>query len=528
MFERRLSAASQRLRSAVDAAVQSSTHFGRTLDRAPGFAFLCFSIVYFLGAFSAARVRPLWLDEILALYISSLPSFADIWRALTNALDGNPPLYYLLNRPILSLLGSSGISVRLTAVLGFWLASAAVFLFVRARTSTLPALFSVLLFVHSGAYRWAYEARPYALVLGLAGLAILFWQQCSEPGPARKLKLAGLVLSLAAIVSLHYYSLLVIAPLACAELARTFSRRRFDSGVWIAIAAGACVILLWLPIIDAVRANVAGNSLSPEYFARPTYGALYESFNSLYRSTLLPLVLALIVVVPLLLRRETGDPPALPEILIPLPDLVLASVLTAFPLFCFTFAVLVTGTFHVRYVLPGAMGPSILGGFAAAACFRARPAILVGALGVFFAHFFLTSVLLSGVPLSVPYGDHLSYVSNSTHGDLPIAVAEGLLFVPMRHYSSPPLRDRLFYLTDLATASRTTDTTNENILLAFRDWAPRNILPLEEFISARKRFLVYYIGETGNSTLEALRLRGCRLALLNKEFKRMMFECACP
>ena len=80
-----------------------------------------FSILY-LGVTSlVASQRPLWNDELYTLYIARLHSMTDVWEALLTGAEQLPPLFYLLTRASLALLGTNELSLRLPEVVGFWI-----------------------------------------------------------------------------------------------------------------------------------------------------------------------------------------------------------------------------------------------------------------------------------------------------------------------------------------------------------------------------------------------------------------------
>src|SRR6266508_1563014 len=139
-------------------------------------------------------------DELYTFYISLLPSHSDIWSALSTGADQIPPFFYMITRASILLFGENHVSIRLPEVLGFWVMSLCLFQFVSKRSSALHGLVAMLFPLVTDAYYYAFEARPYGLVLGFGGTALLCWQAAAE-GYYRKLSLMGLALSLAAAIS---------------------------------------------------------------------------------------------------------------------------------------------------------------------------------------------------------------------------------------------------------------------------------------------------------------------------------------
>src|SRR6516165_1897776 len=72
---------------------------------------LLFSLSYCVLAV-AGSTRSFWYDELFTYYLSRLPSLTDIWVALGEGVDLNPPLLYLATRASHSLLGVGPVPTR--------------------------------------------------------------------------------------------------------------------------------------------------------------------------------------------------------------------------------------------------------------------------------------------------------------------------------------------------------------------------------------------------------------------------------
>ncbi len=496
--------------------------FAAFLERTPGFFVAWFSLIYTLGAIGAAYHRKLWLDEIISVYIVNLPTWSDIWRALLHTVDGNPPLYYLMARLFL-FTGDVALATRLPAVIGFCVAAICVFVFMRRSTSTVAAAAAAVVFAGGGAFRWAVEGRPYGPMLGLTGLALVCWQRSVDPSRSGSRWLWGLGLTIACLVSTHYYGTLIVMVLVLGELVRGLVNKRWDWPVFAAIALGSSAILLWIPLLRCLRQNVASNAASMNYFAQPSLGHMYAAYDVLVSPLILSVLLCLSVLA-LYLRYERKPAYEVQEKL-SAPGTAVILGLTFLPLLAYVIALFVTHTFVVRYVLAGALGIGMLFGLLLHRLVARRPAVGVFVLVI------LCGVWAAGMMLIVAMRDHsyegtLSFLA-VTDRKTPIVVAEGLLFAPLRHYAPADLRSRLFYVTDLPTAQRTTDTTNENIMLALRPWAPGAIVDLNEFLGNHRTFFLYYYGFSGNSSLNALVDRKCNVRLFKKSGSELLFWCDC-
>ena len=114
-----------------------------------------------------------------------------------------------------------------------------------------------------------------------------------------------------------------------------------------------------------------------------------------------------------------------------------------------------------------------------------------------------------------------------TDSTLSIVVPEGLLFAPIWYYAPGTLRSRLFYLLDMATAEKTTDTTNENIMVRLRPLMRDQVVDLDNFTRRHSTFLVYYQGGSANSSLDSLLQHNCKLSLSEKSAFRLLFRAEC-
>ena len=146
------------------------------LDARRGWTVAGVSALYLAVTGVIAWNKPLWNDELYTLYIARLPDFSDVWAALSTGAEQTPPFFYVVTRASLALFGPSELSLRLPAVVGFWVMALCLYRFVSNRDSALAGLVAMLFPLVTSAYYYASEARPYALVLGFSGVALLCWQ----------------------------------------------------------------------------------------------------------------------------------------------------------------------------------------------------------------------------------------------------------------------------------------------------------------------------------------------------------------
>ncbi len=208
-----------------------------------------------LGAFLlwlASRAQ-LGNDELFTLYFAGLPTLGDVWRELGTGVEQTPPLFYIVTRASLAVLGDGPVALRLPEIVGVLGAAGCVAAAVTRRASLLTGAVAALLLLVTQATFYAVEARPYGLALGLVAAAYLLWQLRLD-GRGGGLLVAGLALALAAAVGMHYYAVLALLPFAVGEAWRRRATGRIDRGVATALGVSLVPLVFALPLIDAARA----------------------------------------------------------------------------------------------------------------------------------------------------------------------------------------------------------------------------------------------------------------------------------
>src|SRR5450631_545739 len=67
----------------------------------------------------AAASRPFWYDELCTWALAHLQSASALWGALDHAADGNPPVFYLIERAVIGLIRNEEIAFRIPSMIGF-------------------------------------------------------------------------------------------------------------------------------------------------------------------------------------------------------------------------------------------------------------------------------------------------------------------------------------------------------------------------------------------------------------------------
>jgi Dolichyl-phosphate-mannose-protein mannosyltransferase len=467
--------------SEADGSSRAQRRFGPTIVLAAWF-----SAVYLPATLLLASRKQLWNDELFTFYIARVPNFRDIWGALLTGAEQIPPAFYWITRVFLGNSADSHAAIRLPEILGFWLMGVCLIAIVSRRAPPAYGVVAALAPLFTGAYAYAFEARPYGVVLGLAGLALLCWQRAE----ARRgmFWTAGLGATLAAAVSMHYYAVLLLVPLAAAEAIHVWRLRRMRWSVWIALALGVSPLLFYLPLIRGAR------TYSGTFWARPGASSIAEFMTFLFGQSALPLAAVLVWAgVHVLVRWKAEKPPeGRPEV--PLEEVAAVLGYMAFPVLAVVLGKAVTGAYTHRYALPAVIGVSVFGAWALSVVFggRSRPALLIAALlsCVFFARVSWEFREISRT--AAQQATMIGFLQNQTDASLPVVIADPHLFFELSHYAPRELADRLRYFADAKLAVRFvgTDTVDRG-LLAMREWAPLHVEPFRPPATPGHAFLIY-------------------------------------
>ncbi len=454
----------------------------------------CLTILYMAFTIVDAWRKPMWYDEFFTFYISRFPRIGDIWSLLAAGVDSQPPLSYLLTRASHQLLGYGHVATRLPAILGYWAMSLGVFRFVSKRCSAPYAFLAILFPLVSITHRYAYEARPYGVLLGTTGAALVCWQSSVERGRFRRMWLIGLAATLAVAVANHYYAVLIFVSIAAGELTRSWLSRRIDWPVWIALGLGAIPVLWFLPLVQGSSFGLYAYTFrSSVFWAKPSYRAAMEFYPNLFTPTLIP-ILACLAIGTLAqalqlgkVRSEaSGNPRALP-----LHETIAVIVLSLAPFMVMILAKLFTGYYMDRYGISAVVGCSILVGFFSYFAAAGRAIVGTTLVLVFFAWFMIVSV--GRLPIT-PGVDSISSLNGiiPENDSSPIAISNPLLFLQLSYYGSQALASRVFYLSDPSTAVQYPDFLPDWGLAKIKDWVPLKIEDYSRFVSSHPRFWVYY------------------------------------
>lgn len=500
------------LRSQTSALLRSASDF---LERNPWIVLTVLIVLYLSGCLDASRAKPLWYDELFTYYIAQAPTFGQMWNQV-RTIEPNPPLVYCLTRISFHLFGVSTLAARLPEIAGFLVGLLCLFQFVRVRMGVLYAAFTVSLVLSSNVFSLAVDARPYGVVLGALGMAIVAWQATASlqdrlakhlprdlPAPRkRRMAVAALFLAVLAMLLGHILAVLPVAALIAAQLWRTHGRR-FDLPVTAALVLPLAATVLYIPAI-----KYHSSSIYPPYF-QVSISTIFEFYiGSVYLQVATLLLAALAVLILLGPSHLRGGPQkSPPPEMFTTPEWVLIAGLLLCPLVIMLKFMATHAAFFDRYGAVESFGVAIL--FAALLCRwtmdRGVPDTRAALFGTVIA--LVISGLGSAIPKQLRAGDLVPTFANSEPHPkpcgaclltaaidpvLPLVDASGLTFLEMNHNEPVATLDRIFYLTDTQAS---TQIAHANIFEPMPDLVRAFHLtghaePYQTFIHAYPHFFV--------------------------------------
>lgn len=206
-------------------------------------------------SFLCSRYKLLAGDEFYEIWtdrVSGIRQLLDIQRNYPVSLD--PFAYHAIAHASIRLFGASAFAIRLPSLLGVLLMQLCLFVFVRRISTERAALFALGFTAFTCALLYSIEGRPYGLLLGLFGLAMVAWQTAVRRQGQREISLVILTITIALAINTQYFGVLLLFPLCIAEFFRYLKVRRLDYPMLVSIATGTAGILFVLPFMKAAKA----------------------------------------------------------------------------------------------------------------------------------------------------------------------------------------------------------------------------------------------------------------------------------
>jgi hypothetical protein len=492
---------------------------GRLLDRYGWAVFALFASVCLYSLLIRARAKPFWHDEIYTILHAGLPSLGAMWTASLDGFDLSPPLNTWITRAVHGVGGVGHISTRIPPLGGFLVALAVVFYLLRSRANTVTALAGVLLPCFTAAYRYAYEARGYGLMVGLFAVAIYAWSEAARER-ARGFHLVLLAAALAATLWNHYYGLLTFVPIAGGEIVRTIQRRRMDRGVAAAFAAALVASVPLLSLAAAARSQ-------SQTFWSP---ASWSDVGPVYRYIFSPLMerdFAIAAIGLAILGIVLRKPAAARQVprSIPAHEIAAGALMLLIPLSGVILGLMLTGVFVPRYAMAAALGLSLVvplalwqrqtrGG--------AAEFLLCAFLLVNFGRSIGPSLM--SPPMMLDPFQARPVLRSAVASGSPVISNSSLQFLQYWYYTPAAMKGRLRYLADVEEARKyTRSDTIDRGYLVLRRWTAVPIDLYDDYVAGHREFRVHEAGsgwllrklaENGASTDEIARGPGERLFLV--------------
>jgi hypothetical protein len=313
----------------------------------------------------------------------------------------------------------------------------------------------------TGAYFYAYEARPHALVLSAAGLALLCWQKTAEREIPERRWLLALSASLLSAFMMHCFALTLLGPFALLEVRQTIRYHRIRWNVWAALIIPALLaLLLYVPLLYSYRKLSSVTTFS--HIAVAGWTQIFHYYVFLLEPCILILLACLLVFAGSGVLPRNGTKARFEFASPTVQDLLTAIAFVTLPFFGVALGKIIKGPFFSRYFLSAVAGVCIVLGIGAG--MRAGQRWLAPALAL---------VMFTGVAINLArllqkrihgQGEWLIepsslYLLSTTPGlplaqhelleadrsNLPVAVLSALDFVYLVHYA-PGLKGRLYFV----------------------------------------------------------------------------------
>jgi hypothetical protein len=449
----------------------------------------------------------LWYDELHTYYIAQAPTIARMieeikqvdlnGRASSSRWMFDPPMICGLVRASYAIFGVSTVATRLPSVIAFFLASAAVLVFLSRRVGGLWAAAAVVLFWYSPFFRYATEARPYGILLAFFSLTLLSWDSATEtpetrlPSPDYRLPspvsfrlwaLAGIAAGNIGMMLSNVLAPLSIMPCCVAEFVRSWRQRRIDWAVWAALLLPLASVVLILPLLQHM-----GTAIYPTIF-RASSEKIVKFYSNAIVWVLPGLLAALVLAFPVAAwRRDASVPwhpfrsreaPLFVAALLP-PVLVnLAMMRSGGPFwdrYCITTALII----YVVIVL-----------FVAHECRLNRLAGLAALFGLLGFTLFREVKLLE-LQTQSSHAHHVTI--DQVRPELPFVVNSAVTFLALDHQENAAFLERVYYLVDPQSALRYAHTNLFEGLAGLKQYFPirAHIESYEDFAAKHSHFLVF-------------------------------------
>ncbi len=444
-----------------------------------------------------SHVRFIVADECLELSIIRLDNLPQIWSALNDGVQVDPPLLDSAMHFGFRALGDSLFLARMPSVLCFCLMCLCLSLIVWRYAPPAYAAATFFMPFATSMRGLASLARPYAPMLGFSALALLCWDNLQHTaGRRRSIWRVAFAISLALALSTHFYSVLILLPLGLGELAKWILRKRLDWPTVLCMAPALVAYALGCPILLS-----ASHIFGHHYAYKADAQTLYDFFGNLIIS--LPwagIVLLLLFATALPMAARAQVSPQLPATPQRRAMLVVCGGFLLLPICGYVGGVLVTGTFPPQYFVLAGLGlvlalallPAASGGSRAPVglcLFVAMTGhgLIVGARG-------MSGFLRTERPYPSLAAIRRLIPDPGPHPD--IVVSAPMQFLPFYEATKADPENNLLYLFDpakeLAEYGNDTADTASSILVGR---TPARLRAFDPYVATHRQFFILTMGE---------------------------------
>ncbi len=461
------------------------------LERNSWILFLIIVVPFLALVIVQSQSKLLWHDELFTYYIAQAPNLSTLLEQ-TRTLDLNPPLLYLFVRGLLHLLPASATVCRIPSIAGFVLCLWCVYVFVGRRLGAMWGMVGALFLATGDAYPYAFEARPYGLMLGFLGLAFVGWQKATDEREKSRLGLFLVVLGgLGALLS-HVFALFAWMILIAAELLRVAEGRRWNWQVLLALLSPLIATATYIPLIHTHTVSYFPAAFEPNVYTMVAY----------YIVILIPPAFALMIVTmltPIFVRERKF----VPRGILPISAAELVALLWFFavPGIQMFYLLDAHGAFFFRYGIVAnfaiaTLVPIFVGWFTRGN----RSVAWITAFALLLWSVLPANILIPALHPSIlsvwtrkPGGCEACALANRIAPELPFVDASGLTYIEMDNREDAGFLSRVYYLTDPSAALRYAHANIFDGMQAEKDAFPirANVEDYSIFVQRHPKFLVF-------------------------------------
>jgi hypothetical protein len=446
--------------------------------------FIIYSVVRSLVA---AHTKFFWYDEVITWAVSAQGTWHKIAIALTHSSDSHPPLFYVIEHLAFQILPNQEVALRLPSIFAFPCTLVCVFVYVKRYSGEFLGLCSAVSLLATVLFQfYATDARAYSMVVACLAFALVCYQRLPSGFWA-----GAMAVSLVFAESLHHYAIFSVVPFGIAEVVHFVNKKEFRWRAWVALASPLVLFFYTWPFLVALK-QYYGPHMWTQSAGSSSIPAIYGSLLSLGTPIGVALVCFLVVAMVHTHAKGRGKGASIRNGRLGTAGVALILGFLLLPPITLVTTKIVGGVLWDRYVLA-----TLLGTAAAIGSIDYMPkgsGILVFALFAFciVVHELLFWRTVSAFPLNQPIKIAESFLEQHGGTQLPIAVADGLFYLPLQHYAAPEFKNRLVYLVDerKAVEYTGTDTIDKNIV-PLRTYLSLSAPDYSAFVKTHPQFLMY-------------------------------------